>query len=73
VTLMVGGKDRTAPGADRAPPDLARTLGDYPTLARAAVRRMPQAELVEFPDLGHAPQIEAPERFNTALLAAIGR
>jgi pimeloyl-ACP methyl ester carboxylesterase len=24
--------------------------------------------LVEFPDLGHAPQIQAPERFHKALL-----
>jgi len=26
---------------------------------------------VEFPDLGHSPQIQAPERFHKALLASL--
>jgi len=29
---------------------------------------MPRAQLVEFPNLGHAPQIQAPEDFHKALL-----
>jgi pimeloyl-ACP methyl ester carboxylesterase len=29
---------------------------------------MPRAQLVEFPDFGHAPQIQAPEVFHKALL-----
>ena len=44
------------------------TLGDYPALGRAAAARIPHARLVEFPDLGHASQIQAPERFHAALL-----
>jgi pimeloyl-ACP methyl ester carboxylesterase len=43
-------------------------LGDYPALGKAAAARIPHAHLVEFPDLGHAPQIQAPERFHEALL-----
>jgi pimeloyl-ACP methyl ester carboxylesterase len=27
--------------------------------------------LVEFPDLGHSPQVEAPERFHDSLLRAL--
>ncbi len=66
--LFIGQLDRTAPGANRAPPDVAKRLGNYPELGRAAARRIPNARLIEFADLGHAPQIQAPERFNEALL-----
>jgi pimeloyl-ACP methyl ester carboxylesterase len=44
------------------------TLGNYPVLGKAAAARIPHAKLVEFPDLGHAPQIQAPDIFNKALL-----
>jgi pimeloyl-ACP methyl ester carboxylesterase len=70
--LLIGELDRTALGADRAPPEIANTLGYYPVLAREAARRIPSARLATFPDLGHAPQIEAPERFNTALIRGLG-
>jgi pimeloyl-ACP methyl ester carboxylesterase len=69
--LLIGQLDRTAPGANRAPPDVASRLGNYPELGRAAASRIPGAKLIEFPDLGHAPQIQAPERFNAALLEAL--
>ena len=39
--------------------------------ARDLLRRLPRATLVTLPDLGHIPQIEDPEAFNTALLAAL--
>jgi pimeloyl-ACP methyl ester carboxylesterase len=70
--LMIGQLDRTALGANRAPPDVAKRLGNYPELGRAAARRIPGAKLVEFPDLGHAPQISAPDRFHEALLKGLG-
>jgi pimeloyl-ACP methyl ester carboxylesterase len=69
--LMIGGKDRTAPGANRAPPDVAARLGNYPELARRAARTIPDATLVEFPEFGHAPQVEAPEVFHKALLEGL--
>src|SRR6185503_17870520 len=56
--LMIGGKDRTAPGANRAP-------------AERAARAIPDATLVEFPELGHSPQVEAPEAFHRALLEGL--
>ena len=70
--LLIGQLDRTAPGANRAPPDVAKRLGNYPELGRAAARRIPNAKLIQFADLGHAPQIQAPARFNAALLEALG-
>src|SRR5262245_55040813 len=35
--LLIGDADRTAPGSNRAPPDVAARLGNYPALARPAV------------------------------------
>src|SRR3954453_5549172 len=66
--LMIGGKDRTAPGANRAPAEIAARLGNYPELGRRAARSIHDATLVEFPELGHSPQVEAPEAFHKALL-----
>ncbi len=74
--LLIGQKDRTAPGATRAPSEVASKLGNYPALGRAAAKRIPHATLVEFPELGHAPQIQAPAQFHDALLkglAAVAR
>ena len=71
VLLMIGDKDTTAPGKQLAPPELRAQLGHYPVLAKAAVARMKQGRLIEFPDLGHSPQIQAPVAFHQALLAAL--
>jgi pimeloyl-ACP methyl ester carboxylesterase len=68
VLLMVGDKDTTAIGKNLAPPAVRGTLGNYPLLAKAAMTRLPRARLIEFPDLGHAPQIQAPDVFHKALL-----
>lgn len=66
--LLIGEKDRTAPGANRAPAELASTLGNYPVLMRQAAAAIPKSTLVAFPDLGHSPQVEAPELFHRTLL-----
>jgi pimeloyl-ACP methyl ester carboxylesterase len=66
--LLIGLKDNTAIGRDRAPPDVARTLGNYSELAKQTQERIPHATLVTFPELGHSPQVQDPERFNTTLL-----
>jgi pimeloyl-ACP methyl ester carboxylesterase len=66
--LMIGDKDNTAIGKDFAPPAVRASLGNYPELGKAAVKRIPGAKLVEFPELGHAPQIQDPAAFHKALL-----
>jgi pimeloyl-ACP methyl ester carboxylesterase len=71
TVLLIGERDTTAIGKDRAPPAVAATLGDYAALAREAESRIPGAQLVSFPKLGHAPHIEEPDAFNAALLEAI--
>ena len=71
VLLMIGDKDTTAIGKDLAPPAVRAALGNYPALGKAAAAAIPHARLVEFADLGHAPQIQAPELFHAALLAGL--
>jgi pimeloyl-ACP methyl ester carboxylesterase len=71
VLLLIGKKDNTAIGKALAPEAVRKTLGQYAQLAPAAAARIPQAQLVMFADLGHAPQMQDPERFQRALLAGI--
>ncbi|MBV1837042.1 alpha/beta fold hydrolase [Acetobacter estunensis] len=67
TVLMIGDRDITAIGAEGAPPDVRAQLGHYPELGRAAVAAIPRARLVEFPTLGHAPQIQDPAVFHARL------
>lgn len=71
TALLIGGKDRTAPGAKRAPEEVAQRLGNYPELGRRAAAMIPHATLVPFPELGHSPQVEAPQVFHKALLRVL--
>ena len=71
VLLIIGDKDTTAPGKQLALPELRAQLGHYPELAKAAVARMQHGQLVEFPDLGHSPQVQDPAAFHKALLDAL--
>ena len=76
TVLMIGEKDNTAIGKNRAPAELKGQLGNYAPLGAAAKAAIPGATLVTFPELGHSPQVQDPERFNAALieqLAAIGK
>lgn len=67
--LIIGQRDRTAIGRPLAPEAVRESLGDYPTLGRKAAEAIPGARLVELPGVGHAPQVEAFERYLEALLA----
>ena len=69
--LLIGDRDNTAIGKDLAPPSVRAQLGRYPELAKQAVARIPGAQLVEFPELGHAPQIQNPSTFHAALLKGL--
>ena len=73
TVLMIGQKDTTAIGKDRAPPEMAKALGNYPELGRLAHQRIKGSVLVPFADLGHSPQVQDPARFNKALLETLAR
>jgi len=71
TTLMLGDADTTAIGSDIAAPEIKAKLGRYDVLGKAVIKRIPRGQLVEFPGLGHAPQIEDPDGFHKALLKAL--
>jgi len=73
TVLMIGQKDTTAIGKDRAPPELAKALGNYPELGRLAHQRIKGSTLVTFSELGHSPQVQDPAKFNTALIEQLAR
>ncbi len=68
TTLMIGMRDTTAFGRQRAPLELRDSIPPVPVLARRVVGVIPDGHLVAFDDLGHVPQVEAPARFQAALL-----
>lgn len=67
TVLIIGQRDRTALGRDVAPADVAAKLGNYPALGREAAQAIPGARLLPLERLGHAPMLEAPERFFRSL------
>ncbi|MDB4961507.1 MAG: alpha/beta hydrolase [Myxococcales bacterium] len=69
--LIIGQRDRTAIGKDRATKELAATLGNYPELGRRAAASIPGAKLVEIETAGHLPQVEAFDAYARALLAFV--
>ncbi len=71
VLLLVGTADTTAIGSDLAAPDVTARLGRYGVLGKEVVARLQKGRLIEFEGLGHAPQIQQPERFHEALLPAL--
>lgn len=71
TVLMIGDADTTAIGSDIAPPEIKATLGHYATLGPQTAAHIPHARLLSFPGMGHAPQMEAPEQFNSRLIEAL--
>ncbi|KQN50055.1 MULTISPECIES: alpha/beta fold hydrolase [Rahnella] len=71
TTLMIGTSDTTAIGSDIAPAAVKAKIGNYKVLGKQAAKLIPHARLIEFKGLGHAPQMEEPEKFNAALLKTL--
>ena len=70
--LMVGDLDNTAIGKTWAPASVKPLLGHYEVLGKEVSAEIPNCTLVEFPGLGHAPQIQDPTTFHAALLSWLG-
>jgi pimeloyl-ACP methyl ester carboxylesterase len=66
--LLIGDADTTAIGSDIAPADVKARVGHYNVLGKQVAQMIPHSTLVEFPGLGHAPQMEQPAQFHQALL-----
>jgi pimeloyl-ACP methyl ester carboxylesterase len=71
--LFVGELDNTAIGKNRASEAVRKRIGNYKEMAPKIAAKIPDATLVTFPDLGHSPQVQAPDRFNEALLGGLNK
>ncbi|MFJ2539147.1 alpha/beta fold hydrolase [Pseudomonas sp. NPDC087614] len=71
--LLIGTSDTTAIGKDIAPPEVKAKIGHYEELGKQVAKLIPQSTLVEFPGMGHAPQMEEPAQFHKALLSWLGK
>lgn len=69
--ILLGLKDNTANGRERATPEVAAKLGNYPELAKETAARIPGSRLVTFAELAHSPHIQDPAQFNPALLKGL--
>ncbi|GAB7355727.1 hypothetical protein MBLNU459_g6423t1 [Dothideomycetes sp. NU459] len=67
--LMVGDLDNTAIGKAWAPAAVKPLLGHYEALGKQVAAEVPNCTLIEFPGLGHAPQVQDPATFHAALLS----
>ena len=72
VLLIIGQRDRTAIGKVWAPPEVKPKLGNYRELGRRAQAAIPDARLVAIDDAGHLPQVEAFDRYRSALEEFLG-
>jgi pimeloyl-ACP methyl ester carboxylesterase len=68
VLLVVGNDDRTVVLKKFGPPELTKTMGNFPELARRAVSQMPHGTLLIVPNCGHIPHLEQPAMFHQAIL-----
>lgn len=66
--LIIGTRDRTALGKNLVSEEVKASMGLYDELGEITANKIPNAKLVEIPDTGHLPHIEAFDKFTAALL-----
>ncbi|MXV14571.1 alpha/beta fold hydrolase [Pedobacter sp. HMF7056] len=71
--LIIGTRDRTAIGKERADKVTQETMGQYQLLGKRTQQAIPGAKLVELDNVGHLPHIEAFGRFIGPLLEFLER
>lgn len=65
--LIIGTRDRTAIGKDRAPKELQPKMGQYQELGKKTQLEIKGSKLVELENVGHLPHIEVYPQFFNAL------
>ncbi|SRX54942.1 alpha/beta fold hydrolase [Aequorivita sp. CIP111184] len=66
--LIIGTRDRTALGKPLVSEEVRKTMGLYDQLGKKTQDAIPNAKLVEIPNVGHLPHIEAFQEFITPLI-----
>ncbi|MFP3598048.1 alpha/beta fold hydrolase [Chryseobacterium sp. SIMBA_029] len=65
--LIIGTRDRTAIGKDRAPKELQSKMGQYQELGKKTQKEISGSKLIEIENVGHLPHIEVYSMFFDAL------
>jgi pimeloyl-ACP methyl ester carboxylesterase len=68
VLLIIGQKDRTAVGKDKASSEQQEKMGLYSELGKQAAKKIKQAKLVELEGIGHNPHMESYDQFLKPLI-----
>ncbi|MGZ3711065.1 MAG: alpha/beta fold hydrolase, partial [Bdellovibrionota bacterium] len=71
--LVIGQRDRTAIGKDRANAVEAAMLGNYPALGKSAAKAIPHSQLVEILTAGHLPQVDNFATYIQAVVNFLGK
>jgi pimeloyl-ACP methyl ester carboxylesterase len=71
--MMVGTRDRTAPGRPFAKPEDREKMGLVAERARELAPKLKNARLETFEGVGHLIHLEATQKFNEVLLRFLGR
>lgn len=61
--LIIGTRDRTAIGRERAPKEIQSKMGLYNELGKKTQEVIPNSTLIELDNVGHLPHIESFDRF----------
>lgn len=67
--LIIGQRDRTALGKDKAPKEVQDQLGNYPQLGKETSGKIKNSQLIEIDGVGHLPHIESYEKFIQPLMS----
>jgi len=71
--LVIGQSDRTVVGKKWVKKELLPRVGQYPELGKTTAQLIPNSLLVEIPDVGHVPHLEAKEIFFQQVLSFLSR
>lgn len=66
--LIIGQLDRTVLGKNRLPKEDENKYGQYPALGKKIKSEIPNAELIEFENVGHMPHVQVFDDFMRAVL-----
>ena len=68
VLFLIGENDHVAPGRNFAPEDRRAAMGQNARLAKELAAKMQDASVNVFQGVGHLIHLEAPQKFNEAVL-----
>lgn len=71
--IIIGQDDRTVVGKNLLSAEDKKKYGNYPKLGKWLHKEIKKSELVEIPETGHIPHIEATTTFNISVLEFLGK